>query len=44
MRKILIFAALLTAMVLLGAAVVLIGAKLTGAEELRWLMRRRPSG
>ncbi len=34
-------ATLLTAMVLVGAAVVLIGAKLTGAEELHWLTRNR---
>ena len=32
---------LLAAMVLLGAAVVLVGAKLTGAEELHWLKRRQ---
>ncbi len=32
---------LLGAMVLLGAAVVLIGAKLTGAEELSWLRQHR---
>jgi hypothetical protein len=36
-------AGLLSAMVLLGAAVVFIGAKLTGAEELSWLRRERKS-
>lgn len=34
---------LLAAMVLIGAAVVLVGAKLTGAEELSWLRRNRAS-
>lgn len=36
-------AGLLIAMVMIGAAVVLIGAKITGAEELRWLKRNRSS-
>ncbi len=37
-------ALLLCALVIVGAAVVLIGAWLTGAEELRWLRRSRSSG
>jgi putative peptidoglycan lipid II flippase len=36
-------AGLLGAMVLIGGAVVLVGAKLTGAEELTWLRRNRAS-
>ena len=36
-------AGLLGAMVLIGGAVVLVGAKLTGAEELGWLRRNRAS-